>query len=684
MIKKLCLLIFILIVLITVVNADIHANIYTSGSAGSNAPYYYLNTGGTNFTNLSVASVIQVQVFTQGYNYYQPNILYRSNGFWSEDGTNKYFGEGSVNYISSGDNYTWTTPMELNYFFDSSWANNATGSYTLKFNPYKDLGPGFSPGPLGYYPTGLATCSTYLEPITKVYLYWKNANSIVYGNTVNSTYGNVTINVKRIGTTTNIQNALVQYTYNQGLNTVTGRTDINGNVSFIWLTNSVVKSPLEVFATGYNYYIEQFASTDSKTFHQIYLSPTGLPNSTNYFQLQIKDATSGVFISDLGISPQNYAIYNYNGSISRNTSTTTSIANIEYGGDSKPLIYADVYNVSAWANGYIKKNITYTHLSSGAIQEIFLLPSGFINQTGSELWVDVIDGSSSSLLSGVNFGIYDYISGEWYNTTLISGQATIAHVGKYLQNNIVLGNNYKLFATASGYGNYYRDITFSKNQQLETLPLSYSNNIISGNFSLSVYAASSPSNIPIQGANIILSNGQSQTTGSNGYAQFILLLGTYQIRGRVSGYSDTTSSITNSDGSPQTINLYFISGSPTATQTPIVTQTIYGWNGSQPNEVSCIQPPYPEGWSFFDGLKNGIACSGVKGQTNQNLWLSLIIIVVLAILLGKYAKGIGVLTGAIIGAAASFGMNLLPLWILVFILLICGIVIAKMLFSGGK
>lgn len=671
-----------LILIIPVSYADLHSNIWTTGTGSSNAPFYNLNMN--NITNVSNAHISNVIVETQGYYYYQSGVTYTTNGRWENSGNHNYYGEGSVSYTGYESNKTWTSPMHFEYNFDdSTWSNNKTTDGTLLFIPY-DTSPngGFSNSPLGYFATDLNSNSTYNEPIVKMYLNWKNAYNKVYGNTINSTYGNITINTKRLGTTTNIQNALVQYTYNGGINTITGRTDINGNVSFYLLPNSVIASPLEIFSTGYNYYIENIAFINPENFHQVYLTPTGLPNSTNNLQLQIRDSISGLFLGDIGIFPQSYSIFDFNGSKTRSGTTNTSIIFLEYGGDaSKQLIYGDTYNLSAWATGYNKKNITYTHNSGNAVQSIYLSPSGYLNQS-SELWVDIIDGSTGGTIGGSTFGIYDYITHEWWNTTSTTGELSISFVGKNKQNIIELGNQYKLFASAAGYDSIYKVITFSADKQLETLSLTYSSNVPSGNFSLNVYASKSD-NAPLSGVSVLLSNGQGHTTGTNGYTQFILPAGSYSIRGRLSGYTDSTAQVTGTDGESKTINLVFVVGSTTPTPTPVVSQTIVGFEPSEiQDEVSCNSNPQFS-LNIVGIFKNFMACSGVKGKQAQNLFVALGIIIICGMILGKYGKGIGVLAGVIAGSVISFALMLIPMWIMIFVLIVCGLIFAKM-FVGGK
>lgn len=109
-----------------------------------------------------------------------------------------------------------------------------------------------------------------------------------------------------------------------------------------------------------------------------------------------------------------------------------------------------------------------------------------------------------------------------------------------------------------------------------------------------------------------------------------------------------------------------------------------GWENPEFEENVCIKAPYPNNWGYMDILQNGIACNGVKGAVNQKLVLSLIIITLIALVLSRYAKGTGALAGGIVGSLVCMGMGLLPIWIAILMIVICGIVIAKMIIGGAK
>ena len=87
----------------------------------------------------------------------------------------------------------------------------------------------------------------------------------------------------------------------------------------------------------------------------------------------------------------------------------------------------------------------------------------------------------------------------------------------------------------------------------------------------------------------------------------------------------------------------------------------------------------------YDSLMNNVACMGVKGGIQQGLVLSCLMMFVFAMGLSKYGGGVGALTGVIIGALISFAMGILPFWVLIVTIVICGLVFARLIMSqqGG-
>lgn len=177
---------------------------------------------------------------------------------------------------------------------------------------------------------------------------------------------------------------------------------------------------------------------------------------------------------------------------------------------------------------------------------------------------------------------------------------------------------------------------------------------------------------------------------SNNYPQFSTV-----VYNKMNGYKEVSKSF-KPYGNLYKINLYTTSDNyvgyttvPTPnlfipTQTPIPLPSIqggYGNNGTMRETSVCQQPPYPTGWTIIDGIFNGIACSGVRGAGNQNLIMAIIIMMVCGMILGKAAKGIGAIAGVIAGAGICFGMGILPIWILIFVVVVCGLVFAGLIFG---
>lgn len=119
---------------------------------------------------------------------------------------------------------------------------------------------------------------------------------------------------------------------------------------------------------------------------------------------------------------------------------------------------------------------------------------------------------------------------------------------------------------------------------------------------------------------------------------------------------------------------------PTSTETvtPTITQ-IGGINVTQLPEMQCVHHPYPSSWGIFDIFRNFVACAGVKGATNQGAALALIVMMLCGVGLSRYGKGVGALAGVIAGAAISFVLQLLPFWIVIFTIVVCGLVFAALI-----
>lgn len=198
---------------------------------------------------------------------------------------------------------------------------------------------------------------------------------------------------------------------------------------------------------------------------------------------------------------------------------------------------------------------------------------------------------------------------------------------------------------------------------------------------------------PLPQARVSINDGQKCYTNEQGSCSFYVLNNVnYTASGTAYGYGAGTAGIKTSNTSANVINLVLVRASTTTSpytgiQTPRVTPTYTNTSGltnaTSLEEVTCNLDTSDMG--VFQLLMNNIACAGVKGAVAQGFVLSALIMFVFAMGLSRYAKGMGALAGVIIGAVVSFGMQLLPFWILIFVVIVCGLIFARLVTSqaGG-
>lgn len=509
-----------------------------------------------------------------------------------------------------------------------------------------------------------------------------NASYSDFPPTVNSSYTNLTVNVKAIGTTTNIQYATV-YKWNGDGSLSTGITNSNGNVTLNYLSTSTSTGSLDVYAVGYDYYTEDYELTDYQQFKQIYLTPTNVPNSTNYIKVNLLDATTSQYIPNVNLTVTDK---NVSQSYSMISGTGAEFITLTGTTKTRPLYFNDYYNFEGSKTGYVTNNLTIRYTSAGMVADLYLTPSA-LPDSGLELWLDIIDGATGYTVGGAGYQIYDSQYLQWWNGTTVTGQVAITRTGTYKQYPILLNKNYTLCASGTGYSggciytgafNSPYSIT-GQGKQPYVISLTYNGNIPTGNFSLNVYTIGT-NNLAISNVGVMV-NGQGHTTNTAGVTQFILPAGTYQVTAGKDGYFSTSGVITGAAGDTKSLTLQLVSGATTPTPTPTVIPTLVGYNTSGFEEVACVHYPYPPDWNAWQVMKNNIACFGVTGKTAQNLMLALLIIMFCGLAGATKAKGIGFIGGGIIGAAICFGLGILPIWILVFIIIVCGLVLAGLIYG---
>jgi hypothetical protein len=116
-------------------------------------------------------------------------------------------------------------------------------------------------------------------------------------------------------------------------------------------------------------------------------------------------------------------------------------------------------------------------------------------------------------------------------------------------------------------------------------------------------------------------------------------------------------------------------GSVTVTPTP--TPIHYG---NHTEEDARVCGAMPVNATFVDVLLNGIACNGFEDKESQNMALAVLIILFCALILGKVAKGVGVLAGVIAGAVIAMALGFLPFWIIIVLVILAGLIFASKIF----
>jgi hypothetical protein len=218
---------------------------------------------------------------------------------------------------------------------------------------------------------------------------------------------------------------------------------------------------------------------------------------------------------------------------------------------------------------------------------------------------------------------------------------------------------------------------------------------LAGNTTVTVHVDDIETYYPLGNVQIIMSyDGTSKYTGSSGESVSwnVPYNTSYTVRAVKSGYCTITESKNTGVNPSQYVPLFMKYGScagnltptPTPTITPTVTSTpIGGWGNISPvGAVVCGQIPVNA--TLVDVMKNSLACNGLKDTQSQSLGIACIIILICAIVLGRIAKGIGVLAGVIAGTVLSTVAGFIPFYVIILVVIIAGLVFAgKVFWSNG-
>lgn len=287
--------------------------------------------------------------------------------------------------------------------------------------------------------------------------------------------------------------------------------------------------------------------------------------------------------------------------------------------------------------------------------------------------------------------ILDVYTNVWTNTTYDENTYWTANYA-FTPNSII-----QYYASAYGYpdtpmqskvlvsGNGHLEYSFHASQPL---PL--------GNVTLYAHITNNGGEV-IPSAKVVFTQGGMAAgncfTNNGGSCYISAYSGlTYTASASAYGYMGATGSInvTNATGNTNVINLVLIKSTPTTRSTyaptqatPQPTRTFTGYNESNNftpwgNQVEYECSTHPSG-GVLGILMNLMACMGIRGGINQGLALYIVITAGLALYLSRYAKGIGALAGVILGTSGALVMNLIPFWILIFTIIVCGLLFATLL-----
>lgn len=333
----------------------------------------------------------------------------------------------------------------------------------------------------------------------------------------------------------------------------------------------------------------------------------------------------------------------------------------------------------------------YTLLSGSVTVQCMVYPVGggapsivthplTVGGTGSNynLVIHAVDWQTGSIIGGSTISIKEKLTNTWSNvTTDDSGYRRVTYP---------MGTPLYIYASATGYvpdflnyqvlGNdfiniqLYRSGTEETNASLSTLLVrTFERNDI-GQIQ------------PLSGVTVSLSDGQVKTSTA-GAAQFTVANNTaVSIDAFKTGYISATKTVTpNSALTTATLYLYSTSSTFVPTPFPTATPTIRPTQTIQGNLTTC-QAVLPAGADVMDIMKNNIACWGIDDLEGQNFTMAALIILICAMVLGKFGKGDGAAIGAIIGFVISYARHLIPFYILIIAIALIAAYFAQKFFGS--
>jgi hypothetical protein len=196
---------------------------------------------------------------------------------------------------------------------------------------------------------------------------------------------------------------------------------------------------------------------------------------------------------------------------------------------------------------------------------------GETTQASNTLGINVKECDTSAMLTGVNIGVYDYLTGQWSNKTSEYGGTTYF--------NVVPGHNVRVVANKTGWLNSDTDYTIPATPYLYEVCLKRPLVDIEDKSYVFFNVRDSVTLAGLFQANIQLSDGQIQNTLPSGYAGFSVNDSeTYIYTVTKPGYQSFSDSFTITTDTTIPVKLVQISPTPTLTYpiTTLPTVTITG------------------------------------------------------------------------------------------------------------
>lgn len=302
------------------------------------------------------------------------------------------------------------------------------------------------------------------------------------------------------------------------------------------------------------------------------------------------------------------------------------------------------------------------------------------------------DGSNTNHLSNYQMNITDDNSGV---------VSELGNVSYEIAKSLPRGSSYTLKASKEGYEQASKSFIVPISHDIENgdfgtyigVPLFPTGTLSAGNTTVTVHVDDIETYYPLGNVQIIMSyDGSTKYTGSSGESVYWVLPQNtpYTVKAIKNGYCTIIESKNTGTNTYQYVPLFMKYGAcagttptPTPTITPTVTVTpIGGWGNITTGAAVCGQ--IPEDATFVDILKNSLACNGLRDTQSQSLGIACIIILLCAIVLGRIAKGIGVLSGVVAGTVLATVAGFLPFWIIIVVIIIAGLIFAgKVFWSNG-